>query len=618
MNYSDIYSNWIYHNKDEIDEFIQKENISSRPIEHQKHILLRQLNFCMFSILLTHCKGYKMKVKKIDRNDFIDIDQISKRDEIIFDSEEWLQTAVLQNQPTSLPYRRKFQMKIMIQLIWQESNIQMIFNDNDADFQLICLLDENNQLMNLLSFLDKYGNFDTFNDFIEKKLVSKTEQNNVNSFNSIQFHLERLNKKDNAIHNQINEKEMRAKWIFQKPEEMEELIKQYHLEDQTNNVQHGAILRKLNLCMIYIILYECNNYILTYRKRIHLHNFIYIEEIIKNGEIIYDKEKIEGLKHLNTNQTKQIQLKTQFEKMANIIKQEIGIKMKFGENNGFFELQRLTREKAKQMNFVEFMNKYFHFEELEKFFEQQNDQMNVKWFYHNEKQMEDFLIKENVNKKTKDEQYHVILSRINCCMIYLLITSGKEFTFQVDEIDTYQFIYIKSIHYKDQILFDVNETFSSIQNLQKGNVHYQKMFQLRKNQMKALSQLINKECQIAINFYDNNSDFQLLKLIDKNRNLINLNDFVDKYFQYEKVLEVLNKNKVNKVENIVVEKIENKENDIIQIIKDQIAERIMEKETNRSNNNAKLFPINYFRKRFDETENVENNKMNDIFDENNK
>lgn len=122
--------------------------------------------------------------------------------------------------------------------------------------------------------------------------------------------------------------------------------------------------------------------------------------------------------------------------------------------------------------------------------------------------------------------------------MFYLLTECKCYQFKIKENQlSNQFVYIDSIMKNNQILVELNKGNKK----SKGMMYHFVNIQKQKYQLKYLSELIEKEKGMKFLFHDIVSEFQLMNIIDKNGISINLIEFIEKYYHFEELINIIKK-----------------------------------------------------------------------------
>ena len=262
-------SAWLFQNPFEIEDFLEEENKSSEPLKEQKLFVIQKINFCLIHYLLTQCSQYQIIVKNLSENDFIDIETISRSKKILFDHRQYSNknenerrnetennndnnnninnnNENNENNNDNIKLKRKQQIKTMAQIFLKESQMKLIFNDDENDFQLVKFLDENNEPFSLTTLFEEFGNYKEFENFIirNQEFIERREKRKEQVVSipnappieipekdqptdedlkqtkfiepSIQNFLNRLE----DLEQQKNQHPMKLQWIYQNPDDI--------------------------------------------------------------------------------------------------------------------------------------------------------------------------------------------------------------------------------------------------------------------------------------------------------------------------------------------------------------------------------------------------------------
>ena len=144
-------------------------------------------------------------------------------------------------------------------------------------------------------------------------------------------------------------------------------------------------------------------------------------------------------------------------------------------------------------------------------------------------------VQENATHKSAESQKVVIARKLNCCMIYYLLTECKGYRIIRKKTGpiSKQFVYIDKIFKGNEVVFDP-ENLSH-----KSHAKTNHIFRIkRKTQIDKLAELIQKETGIKIVFEGTLNEMQFSYIEDKDGNAIDLIDFLSKY-QHEDDLHTL-------------------------------------------------------------------------------
>ena len=579
-----------YHQPESIEQLLEQDNTQNEYKITQRKIILNKINICMMYYLMTECKLYQFEGKHPQKsNHFIYIDKITKENEVVYDINKVDEVTKEMCYEQMNLHRRKLQLEKMSTLIEKEKGIKFQFNDKINYLQLINVLDKNGNKMDLKEFVEKYDQYEKLLSFLkntnsnEDEILSKINNipnnNNINNLtnnnnNTKTAAISQLyfteNKENKSIEtkelqntsgeiiNEISEK-IDLKWEYHDSDAIERILSQENALNKTKNSQRGIILRKLNSCMIYYLMTECRGYEFKMKPQHSSKYFTYIEKILKNNQIIFEMTEIDqqltkGMNHSNMNIQRR---KYQMKKLSEFIENESGMKFTFNDNVYDFQIIKLIDKDGSLIDLIEFIEKYEQYDYLIKLLNSEGmneeekikrkEQTEQKWEYYQPEIIEQLLFQENGIDKGKEAQLLLILRKINISMIYYLLTECKGYKFKMSNISSKHFIYIETIHKMNRIIYNANKL--NDESMKGMNTTSIKLLQ-RKYQFEKLSELIENESGMKFIFNGNSDNYQIINVIDKNDKPIDLIQFIQKYEQYNKLVNLLKSNNIEKEENV--------------------------------------------------------------------
>lgn len=149
--------------------------------------------------------------------------------------------------------------------------------------------------------------------------------------------------------------------------------------------------------------------------------------------------------------------------------------------------------------------------------------------------------KEHVKNDFKKKQKLVIPRKINNCLLYYLLTECNEYTIISENIKqkTNCFIYVDQILKEGTILYNRIEVEKECKEMKEK----EKLFHLKKTQMKIVSEIIQKESGITIVFDTINHLMRFNYMIDRENKGIDLSEFFEKYDHPEQLFNLIKSNK---------------------------------------------------------------------------
>ena len=456
---------WKFQNENEINQILLDEHAEFKSNENQKFLLNVKLNRSFLFYLLTEFKKYSISMRHIIIDNFIYITKITKRKQIIFDISEmyYLSNAISYHQFES--FWRKIQILKLAEIIEKEKQFEIQFDGTFFEIELKRFVDHEKHEINLFDFFKKYDK----QQQLMKLINTQNKQND--SINLIE------------MNETPKKKQTKKKWIYHDTQAIEYILSKE--KEKQKRGQLSAILRKLNFCMIYLIMKECKGYYFDVENSIHSkRKFLYVEQIQKRNKILFDGDKLAYSLQRETDQKRDLlRRKEQIVQLAEIVENEIGIVFIFEMTSSDIELQNVIDNEGKEINLIEFIDKYDDFDDVCKMLKNQNkyDIMN-----DHEEQMEcdtnsnqqkdddsetsDSTLsieeenkieeeqnekdeEEELKRKTKktikienDEYISILLSSFNTSLISILYSFDYNFNFiNPRRFNDYRFLYINSI-----------------------------------------------------------------------------------------------------------------------------------------------------------------------------
>ena len=327
-----------------------------------------------------------------------------------------------------------------------------------------------------------------------------------------------------------------------------------------NKNQQENLIRKLNVCMIYLIKTQCKEYLIDFqRNQIEIY-FTYVTKIKKGSIIIYLKSQ-----NSLTKFSMKSDLQNQMKIMSYIIQKELGIKIQFTEICGTIQLQSLKDQNNQSINLNLFLEKYYKFDELCTMKNKiQNEKlMYSKWKYQNLIEIETILQYENQMNKTFEQQKEFLICKLNVCMMNYLLIECKNFHLILNQSKQSlgnEFIYIERIIKKDEI-YDIKQTINYyFKDENKNEIEINKFY--KKFQIQIISLFLWSERKIQIVFTNDENDLQIISFVDKNHGEMNLIDFIRNYGDYQLLKDLIKQSMSREIE-IKIDISEDEENEIV-------------------------------------------------------
>ena len=370
-------------------------------------------------------------------------------------------------------------------------------------------------------------------------------------------------------------------WNFQKPELITQILLQENCLNKSKDEQNNILLTKLNIAFIHFLITKNTSYIFhfitqnnknvlynilsvesTFKEKMNEKEFLFIETIHNQNEneIVFDikqnkqiNQKRKESKEINKTNLIKIQLQT----LKQLIEKETQMKILFKEIDNCFELISFVDKKERRIDLVKFLNKYEKYDKI-------NEVINVQNDLNESKETVSIKNKQNENKTIFCEQ-NSLKRKINCSLIHYLLTEceGYSIIFDNTNLKEKYFIRIQKIMKNNQIIFDIEDYYKN----QTKGCEYKRLFERDSNQINSLSESIMREKGIHLKFESStNLPFQLIQFIDENKNEIDLDEFLEKHYKYDEIIELVKQQKhdyVSKMndENEITEKTVDKYNE---------------------------------------------------------
>ena len=381
-----------------------------------------------------------------------------------------------------------------------------------------------------------------------------------------------------------NERKLNLMKFLEKYEHCDELI--LMIKKQNENRKQYNLKKQLNCAMICYLITECKGYSIVNEKLCVLKNdFHFVKTISKNNEKYFEidthKNELKEMPSLLPMLLEEIQMK----RIAELINKEKGITILFecGKNvSKEFKVLQFTDKNEKKIDVNEFIRKYNHHEKYIDYLKNSNEssesldlqltsktielfdsENQSKWKFQSPKTIENVLKNNSMTKMSFDKQRSFILGKINCSMLFYLLTECKGYKCYLSyrKVTKNQFIYITTIMKRKSFEFSIENYKNVTNNYQQGNywLFWENI------QMKKLAELIENESGMKITFFENENSNQLNPLelkgfVDHNGNEINLIEFLSKYDKFNELIQLLE----TKEMTIKVMKQFNKNNEEIQ------------------------------------------------------
>ena len=177
---------WKYSNQQTIEEILQEEQAIKLSQETQQVILIRKINTAMMYYFFSECRNYHCKISKgnLKEKQFLYIDKIFKENQLIYDSEN-LNLPKNGKRNNELRHQRMLQCLQLSELIQNEKQLKFVFNDSVRYFEIIKIVDENENEIDLKQFLHQFEQFNKLIQLIEFNENQNRNQNNISINESI-------------------------------------------------------------------------------------------------------------------------------------------------------------------------------------------------------------------------------------------------------------------------------------------------------------------------------------------------------------------------------------------------------------------------------------------------
>ena len=158
------------------------------------------------------------------------------------------------------------------------------------------------------------------------------------------------------------------------------------------------------------------------------------------------------------------------------------------------------------------------------------------WDYENPEIINIILKQENATSKNKGIQNGIILQKVNISMMYFLMSECDGFQIKANmKKNDENFLFIEKIKKHKKPVFSSIDVSKNAKEMSDA----QKIARRRKYQIESLADLIFEECGLKFNFNNKISFFQIVSIVDKSEKSIDLFQFIQKYCQYDKLVESL-------------------------------------------------------------------------------
>ena len=505
--------------KTEIQQILFEENVHDADKRVKINLMNRKINCAMIYYLLTKCKGYYVELdENIKRKESLFIDKIVKNKEIVYDVENIQETLSNSSQSQQYLIRRKDQITEMAKLIKNEHGLEFEFNGKTKFFEIINFQDKNGNKMSLKNFLRTNDHSDKVFEIILHKQTQK---------HAVEIsEMSETEENDSSTEDEMNENETKTKFLFNDQQAIMKILKNEDILHKKKTAQNGFILKKINHAMIYFLLSECNGYSFTKEKH-PTNSFLYIETIRKDNNIIYDAENHDQLSNNSERRINYFKRENQMKEMAELIKKEKGIHIEFYGSKQTFELLSVKNNKGKDINLIEWFDKYI-----------KDDDLMIMVSGNNAKNEMPKLIRQyNLQNMLKDEQCRYINRRINCAMIHYLLTNFKSYTIEIDQRSNRKdTLFLNKIFKDGELVYDVENIREKLEVVS----HSQVQCIRRKEQILVLAKLIqNEKDGIIFEFNNLIQHFELLKLVDKKGKNISISEFLNDHDYYEDIYKII-------------------------------------------------------------------------------
>ena len=482
------------------------DEIEIKSVSSQQNLLKRQINVSFLFCLMHQCEDYSFvsKHSNFKENYFIRLKTISNNDEIIYQQKN-INTPKSKICKNTLLQDEK-QIQTLAELLQKEKGIVFKFKSISVlkPFEIIEFKDENGNDIEVESFLNEFYYFEKVVEMLDDQKLIENEKEIENE------------PENNCI--------QKTKWSYHDPEVIEKIIQEENSSDMSEYNQRTIILRKINSAMIYYLLLECENYNIIHLKGIVKTKLIPLEKIMKEDEIVYDVNDYEEILQKHEKNKSILKRKYQMEKLAEIIEKEKGLKFNFTKTTYSFELIEIIDENEKQIDLIEFLNKYDNFDEI---INHKNNLTNTKLKFQNSKEIHEILKLEKAESSSFENQYSILIRKLNSAMIMFLKKTHKYYKIKSAKTlnSVKHFNYLSQIRKGGKTLFDIDDYSEDMKD--------QSTFQIdrmrKKLQMEKLAEIIENESGMKMIFSDDVQFFQLLQFVDKDNKPVNLYEFVKKY-----------------------------------------------------------------------------------------
>ena len=407
--------------ENEIKQILTDENVLDKSETSRIFTLLRVINNSLLYYLLSKCERYTFLPSEINtgrqrKNDFIYISKIMKDDIILFNIENHKEQIGKQSRFNEMYLKRSIQLNYLSSIIEKESGMKMKFDDHSVrNFTFESFKDKNDNHLNLYQFVKKYYHYSELIELIdERNKKNKSNNHNENEIIEIESDSENdaMSEENETIEKEMikpkeesekenNLKQNKFQWNTIDKSSLNKILSEEKMLKESQYKQRSAIIRKINCCLLYYLLKECNEYkIILHRSRIIQSEFIYVKKIFKGNEIIFDSEKPnDDLKTNKQFSQKHSKRKMQMEKLGEIIENETGMKLKF-INSDFdsLELVSFVDKNDKNVDLYEFMKKYEKYKELKDLISDENETYKMEI-----EELNDDIMNLNNNDENNDE-----------------------------------------------------------------------------------------------------------------------------------------------------------------------------------------------------------------------
>ena len=297
---------------------------------------------------------------------------------------------------------------------------------------------------------------------------------------------------------------------------------------------------KLNYSFIYYLLTKCKYYSFHFKnesesyflENLSEQQFLFIDIIKKHNKIVFNIEDFDKQIEIKIEtEYERLRRKEQLIQLTNLIQKESGISFHFKEMKNNFQLISIFDKNIKKIDVEEFINKNYHFYQMNDFISQNNCyriKREKELIENCEKEFGKIVLDQKWIYDSVNCQRIKFIRMINDAMINYLKTECKNYEMKENQNNSYsEFHYVDVISKGNEVIFDIQDFHDELKS--KNNVIQNQM--KRKNQIHELARLIEIESGIKFKFNSCLSNLKLLYCIDKNNNTFELFNFVKKYYK---------------------------------------------------------------------------------------